>query len=265
MENRFNCFITKFYQVILYGLVIVYFINKGGRGIVFSPHHNNHFEAYSLEHILMIGVLLAGLAVIFVYRSFFLRHEAVFVRIALLSLIIFEVGYHSWLIWAGSWKLSTSLPLELSSINVYICILLLYTKRFLLFEILYFNGIGGELQAIFTPALSFSFPHFRFFHFFVVHSIVIWVIAFFVFVKQYTVYVRSIWKAYIFLHIAAGIAFVVNKLTGGNYMFLAHKPRSQSLLDMLGPYPWYLVSLEGVTLVMFFLLWLPFRGRKKEI
>ncbi|WP_342045353.1 YwaF family protein [Bacillus sp. OTU530] len=229
----------------------------------FSAHHNHHFKAYSFEHIFMIGVLLAGLAVIFVYRLFFRRHEDAFIRTALLLLIGFEAGYHSWLIWDHSWKLSTSLPLELCDINMYICILLLYTKRFLLFEILYFNGIGGELQAILTPALSFSFPHFRFFHFFFVHSIVIWSIAFFVFVKQYPVYVRSIWKAYVFLHIAAGVAFIVNKLTGGNYMFLVHKPRSQSLLDILGPYPWYLLSLEGVTIVIFFLLWLPFRRRER--
>jgi len=211
----------------------------------------------------MIGVLLTGLAAIFVYRSFFLRHEVAFIRTAFLLLIVFEAGYHGWLIWDHSWKLSTSLPFELCNINMYVCLLLLCTKRFLLFEILYFNGIGGELQAILTPALSFSFPHFRFFHFFFVHSTVIWVISFFVFVKQYKVYVRSIWKAYVFLHIVAGIAFIVNKLTGGNYMFLAHKPQSQSLLDMLGPYPWYLVSLEGVTLVIFFLLWLPFHRRER--
>lgn len=209
----------------------------------------------------MIGVLLAGVAVIILLCPFFARHERGTIYIMLWSLVVLEGGYQFWLLWNGEWKWKTSLPLELSSINMYMCMLMLYTKRYGLFEILYFIGIGGELQAILTPALSYSFPHFRFFHFFIGHSLVIWAIIFFLFVKQYKPTFYSFWKAVLFLHLAAGIAFFVNRITGGNYMFLAHKPKTKSLLDILGPYPWYILSLEGVALVGFFLLWLPFRRR----
>ena len=33
----------------------------------------------------------------------------------------------------------------------------------------------------------------------------------------------------------------MNRLLGSNYMFTMHKPASASLLDILGPYPWYLL------------------------
>ena len=60
----------------------------------------------------------------------------------------------------------------------------------------------------------------------------------------------------------------VNFLTGGNYMFLARKPETASLLDVLGPYPWYLLSLEAVALLLFLVLYLPFaisdRVRRKS-
>lgn len=239
-------------------------VKERGRIIIFfSPDRLHHFEAYSLEHIVMIGVCIAGVVVIIAGRSFFSRHEQSISCLLIGLLILFEGAYHVWLVWNGLWKWNKSLPLELCNISTYCCMLLLYTKRYSLFEILYFIGIGGELQAIFTPALSHSFPHFRFFHFFIGHSLVIWTIAFFVFVKRFKPTFRSIWKAFLFLHLVAGIAFLVNRLTGGNYMFLAHKPSNQSLLDVLGPYPWYILSLEGVALVVFFLLWLPFR-RKRE-
>jgi uncharacterized membrane protein YwaF len=32
---------------------------------------------------------------------------------------------------------------------------------------------------------------------------------------------------------------VVNWLIGSNYLFIAHKPPTASLMDALGPWPWY--------------------------
>jgi hypothetical integral membrane protein (TIGR02206 family) len=56
------------------------------------------------------------------------------------------------------------------------------------------------------------------------------------------------------------MAFVglVNWLIGSNYMFIAHPPETASLIDVLGPWPWYLLSLEGIAVVVFLLLYLPY-------
>ncbi len=85
---------------------------------------------------------------------------------------------------------------------------------------------------------------------------------------------RPTWKSILitmgFLNIALIPVSVVNMLTGGNYMFLARKPDTASLLDLLGPYPWYLLALEGVALLIFVLLYLPFaisglRRKRKQL
>ena len=36
--------------------------------------------------------------------------------------------------------------------------------------------------------------------------------------------------------------FVVNHVAGTNYGFLNTKPQASSLLDFLGPHPWYLLA-----------------------
>jgi len=54
------------------------------------------------------------------------------------------------------------------------------------------------------------------------------------------------------------VVFGINKLVDGNYMFIMHKPETPSLIDVLGPWPWYILSLEAIGLIICFLLYLPF-------
>ena len=49
-----------------------------------------------------------------------------------------------------------------------------------------------------------------------------------------------------------------NQAIGSNYMFLARKPGSASLLDVLGPWPVYLVWLEVLALIMVGLMYVPY-------
>nr|WP_251549214.1 YwaF family protein [Neobacillus muris] len=49
------------------------------------------------------------------------------------------------------------------------------TKKKLYYEILLFTALLGASQTIITPVLHYDFPHFRFFHFFLTHLIMIWV------------------------------------------------------------------------------------------
>jgi hypothetical integral membrane protein (TIGR02206 family) len=62
---------------------------------------------------------------------------------------------------------------------------------------------------------------------------------------------------------------VINYLLGSNYMYTLSKPSSASILDLMGPWPWYVFFAEFLALGMFLLLYLPFaladRRTRREI
>jgi len=50
---------------------------------------------------------------------------------------------------------------------------MLVSKNYLVYEFAYFLGIGGALQALFTPDLGiYGYPHYRFFQTFISHGLI---------------------------------------------------------------------------------------------
>lgn len=141
---------------------------------------------------------------------------------------------------------------------------MLITRNPFLFEVTYFLGVGGALQALLTPELFYDFPHYRYFHFFLAHIAIILASFYMIWFEKFTPTPKSIIKAFLTLNVIALFVYLVNIITKGNYMFLARKPSNPSLIDFLGPYPWYIISLELVALTMFILLYIPFFIFKKK-
>jgi uncharacterized membrane protein YwaF len=52
----------------------------------------------------------------------------------------------------------------------------------------------------------------------------------------------------------AAIAGAADVITGGNYMYLRAKPVHNSLLSVLGPWPWYIATGIGIGLAMLLLV-----------
>lgn len=186
-------------------------------------------------------------------------------RLFALSLVVMELLYHSWMMSTGRWDLSVSLPLELCSISLLVVIVLLWTGNKRLIDFVFFAGIGGALQAMATPVLDVGFPHFRYFHFFYTHIGIIVTAFYFTWMKGYMPTFNGVIKTMVALNILLPIIVVTNVLFNGNYMFLREKPVDGSLLDFLGPYPWYILSLQCVAFIVFSCLWLLFRKWNKLI
>lgn len=228
-----------------------------GSTVVGSP-----FQWLSLTHISMLFLLVGIAVMLFISRTKFSGKRSI-IRLTLACLLILsELSLYAWYTYTNTWDIVDTLPLQLCSISLFLSFFMLLTRNKFLFEVTYFLGIGGALQAMLTPELSYDFPHYRYFHFFLAHIAIILASLYMVWYEGYKPTIKSVWKAFASLNVIAFLVYLMNIATGGNYMFLAHKPSNPSLIDFLGPYPWYILSLEIVALVMFFILYLPFVSKK---
>lgn len=220
------------------------------------------FEMYSKNHFVILGIFLLMIVLIFLNKNQLCEEKWRRSEIGVaISLIMIEIMNHIWMYVNGNWKLGRSMPLELCNIGLILCVILLITQKKLFFELLFFIALLGATQAIFTPALTYDFPHFRFFHFFYAHMMVVWVTLYYMWAKGYYPTFQSVVKLMVFLNLLLPLILYINKQADGNYWFLRHKPSGPSLLDLLGPYPWYIFSLEGLLIVLSTITWLILRKR----
>jgi hypothetical integral membrane protein (TIGR02206 family) len=127
------------------------------------------------------------------------------------------------------------------------------------FDFTYFLGTGGAIFALFSPDVgSYNFPHFVFIQTMLVHGLLLTSQIYLAAVEGWRPSNRAVLKVLVFINVYMVFIFVFNQLTGSNYLFIAYKPDFPSLIDHLGPWPWYLVSIEAVGMAVIFLLRLPF-------
>lgn len=228
-------------------------------------YRNYDFEIFSISHFIIIGLLIIGCILLYFYREQLRNSQFRICEVIIaFSLMVFEGTYHFWMLRNDSWDISHALPLELCSISLILTVILLLTKKKVVYEILIFTALLGASQAIITPIVNYDFPHFRFFHFFYTHLMTIWVALYFTWVKGYRPTIWSVVKLFIFLNLLLPIILLINNRVGGNYLFLSKKPTSPSLMDFLGPYPWYILSLESLVIGLSLVVWLILRKKSNQ-
>jgi hypothetical integral membrane protein (TIGR02206 family) len=155
----------------------------------------------------------------------------------------------------GLWTAEVNLPLHLTDAVTLVSVAALWRPdSVLLVELVYFWALSASLQAVLTPDLGHSFPDLLFFTYFATHSGALAAACLLVFGTRRSPRSDAVWRVYTITVAFAGLAAVGTVLTGGNYMFLRRKPTRGSLLDLMGPWPVYILAGALLGLVMFLAL-----------
>lgn len=213
------------------------------------------FEPFTPAHWAGIGLAAGEVALLIGFRTKLRGRKADrAARWTMASVLAgSEVGLYVWYSATGNWGIH-ALPLQLCSITLWLSVAMLLTRSRKVYEIAFFLGVLGASQALATPNLDVTFPQFRYFHFFIAHAAIIGAGVYMTAVAGFRPDFRSSLRAWGWLNALAIPAAAANALTEENFMFLARKPDTASLLDTLAPWPWYILQLEVVAFALCLLL-----------
>ncbi len=224
------------------------------------------FELFGPAH-------LAALAAIVLLNIFLIRFRKsdektkIIVRWAL-AIILWsdELAWQIWNFAGGTWTVQTMLPLNICSILIWLSGFMLISGNYRIYEFAYFLGIGGGIQYLLTPDLGiYGFPHFRFFQTFISHGLLVTSPIYMTVVEGFRPTWKSILRVMLWTNLYMGIIFIFNSAIGSNYLMINGKPATFSLLNLLPPWPYYIIFMELIGIATFLLLYLPFIIKDRRI
>lgn len=120
-------------------------------------------------------------------------------------------------------------------------------------------GIAGALQPLLTPDLGmYGFPHYRFWQTYLSHGLIFTAAIYMTVVEGFRPTWKSLGRVFLWMNVYMGVVFIISQRLGSNYLFIAHKPETPSLLDVMPPWPYYIAYIEVIGLVLCLILYLPF-------
>jgi hypothetical integral membrane protein (TIGR02206 family) len=214
---------------------------------------------FGLVHLLILGAVPL-LAAIFAAVQRRLPPGSRGPRLVMAVLLFLSsVMYYGYLAVHGKLTFPDHMPLELCDVSLLLVILALLTLKPAVFDLAYYWGLAGASMSLLTPNLPESSPAYLSVQFFLDHGLIVTAVLYLAWSGQARPRPGSVAKAMLALNIFAAIIGTFDFLFKTDYMFLCAKPLTVSLLTFLGPWPWYILGAEGVAVVLFLLLYLPFR------
>jgi len=219
----------------------------------------HEFHSFSMQHVamlLLLAIIAAGLMLKSRSSTHFQKLNTVII-IAGLTLS-FEIIETIVLLFLGRYDYLTDLPLFLCDLSAIMLPFVLFRQNRKWIGILYFWTMAGTLQALITPDLKAGFPSFEFFRYFAMHGGIVIAILYTVVVFRIRIQWKDLIRAVLYAQVYLVCIHIINLVLRSNYGYTLQKPPGPTMLDYFGPWPWYILCGEGLMIILFLLLLLPF-------
>jgi hypothetical integral membrane protein (TIGR02206 family) len=162
-------------------------------------------------------------------------------------------------------SISHSVPLQLCDLAELTAAYALWSQRNWAFALAYYWGLPLSSQALITPDLNApDFPGHSFLTFFALHLLVVWAAIYLTWGYR----MQPGWRSYRFAVITTlawgAFTFIFNTIAGSDYDFLNRKPLNTSMLDFLGPWPFYVLAEVAIVGAVWALMTWPWERKRRR-
>ena len=216
------------------------------------------FTLFSTEHFWFIGGGFLGILALTMVSAFLPKYKfAQFSAIVILLIKLAELSYRH--IYVGE-PIYSLLPLHMCNLTLIIAILTMLTKSQKLFQLTYYWCLGA-LFAVITPDIKYSFPHPLTLSFYITHFYLLFAAIYGILFFNFKPTFKGWVNAFITLNIFAFVIFFINNKLGTNYLYVNRIPNFSSPLDYFGQWPYYIIVVEIIYLILTYGIYYPFRRK----
>lgn len=240
-------------------------INKSLIAAADSAPQAGSFAAYGPSHLAVVVIFVVGAgALVWIGRRQSEAQARRFGRaMSAVTLALFTTAMVYKLIHPS---IDHSVPLQLCDLAELTAAYALWSHRKWAFALAYFWGLPLSSQALITPDLHApDFPSHQFITFFALHLLVVWAAIY----LTWGCGMRPNWRSYRFAVATTltwgAFTLVFNTITGSDYGFLNGKPANGSFLDLLGPWPYYVVAEAVVVGFIWALMTWPWQTKRRSL
>jgi len=220
-----------------------------------------NFEAYSLTHFFLVVLCFLITALVVGLPKLLLNRKGIKRLTILLGVLFLSYELCIRIISGfGGAPFTELLPLHFCHVSAIMCGIMLITRNKTLFQVTYFWGLVGAAVSFMTPEPSIVHPSYAFGYFihFVSHTAIVISVLMMIVHYEYRPQMRSLKQAVIAANVYMLFIAFVNGFLNTNFLFISEKPHTASLMDYLGPWPYYIIGLEILGIFLFFLVYLPY-------
>ncbi len=218
------------------------------------------FTAYSPSHLVVLAIFATGTIGLLLAGPRVRGHAAerpLSVALAVANLVF---GVASMITALMPFSLKDSLPLQICDLAWVFVAWGLLTVHPLPTALTYYWGLTLSLQALVQPTLTEPFPDLEFFVFWGKHVLIVWGAVYLTLVLRHGPDWSAYRRAVVWTFGWLVVVLALNALLDANYGYVSGKPSEATVLDVLGPWPLYVVAEMAIVAVGWALITVPWAG-----
>lgn len=219
---------------------------------MWSPTHLNTLLVIA---VLITGILLWG-------RKMSPGGKTRLCKCLAMANLLLYIAEYTWRFIHDSWAhiISDELPLHFCSVMALLCFIALWWGPRWARSLVYFGVLSASIQGLITPAITYGFPSTDFFVFFLSHGLLLLSALAIPLLTDWRAKAKDPLRSVLLMNAYLVVIHPINLLLHSNYGYTTAAPAG-SILDGLGPAPWYYLWLELPALALFYLMYIPVRRK----
>lgn len=217
---------------------------------------NDKFTLYSSNHYVPFIVWIVLLSVICLLTYKTSRKNKIIIAIIICAIPFVTTIWDSVLTYNASASFSEfvksgGLPINVCRSTPFVAMFGILFKNRKALAYTYFAGMGSNIMALISPELFSTFPDLHYILFFITHWGNLLIILYIVIILRYIPTKKDLVFAIIATTIFVFTTLGLDCLVGANYNYVLQKPVTPSIMEPLGPWPYYLVWCELIGIFLF--------------